>query len=128
VLLEDDAHGLVVVGYETPGAAPGDVAAWPDEFHAALAAYHPATEVLFLVEAEGDGTLIGLQATSPCVTPWEAGQGALHASYRARERSGKRMLMRLASSIRLFIFLPRVIHQLPTVVDRFCSSRAAVES
>ena len=74
VLLADDDHGLDVVGYETAGTAAAAGAPWPDELHAAIEEYHPVTEVLFLVEPEGDGTLIGLRATPPCVSPWETGQ------------------------------------------------------
>ncbi len=75
VLLADDGDGLDVVGYETAGAAAAGGAPWPDELHAAIEEYHPATEVLFLVEPDGNGTLIGLRATPPCISPWEAGQG-----------------------------------------------------
>ena len=72
VLLADDGQGRVVVEYATPGLG---TAAWPDELQAVLAAYTPVTEVLFLAELEGAGTLIGMRAVPPWCTPQEAGQG-----------------------------------------------------
>jgi hypothetical protein len=75
VLVTAAAGGELVAAYETPEAASADQDAWPDELRAAIAAYHPATEVLFLMEPEGAGTLIGMRATPPCISPWEAGHG-----------------------------------------------------
>ncbi len=74
VLVERAGHGEVVVGYETPSVAAADGAAWPDDLQEALVAYTPTTDVLFLVEPEGAGTLIGMRAAPPCLSPWEAGQ------------------------------------------------------
>ena len=74
VLVSEAERGEMVVAYETPEAA-ADQDAWPPELHAAIAEYNPVTDVLFLVDPEGAGTLIGMRAAPPCVTPWEAGQG-----------------------------------------------------
>ena len=75
VLVTAASDGAMVVEYVTPSAAAADQDAWPDELLAAIAAYNPATEVLFLMEPEGAGTLIGMRATPQCLTPWEAGHG-----------------------------------------------------
>ena len=75
VLISEADGGEMVVEYETPSAAAADLDGWPDDLLAVIAAYNPAMEVLFLIEPEGAGTLIGMRATPPCVTPWEAGHG-----------------------------------------------------
>ena len=75
VLVTGAEGDAMVVEYETPDAATADQDAWPAELQAAVAAYNPVTEVLFLVDPEGAGTLIGMRATPPCLTPWEAGHG-----------------------------------------------------
>jgi hypothetical protein len=63
----------MVVEYETPDPAAAGDAVWPEELRTALGDYNPAMEVLFLLEPEGAGTLLGMRATPPCVTPWETG-------------------------------------------------------
>jgi hypothetical protein len=75
VLVSEAEGGEMVVAYETPDAAATDQDAWPAELLVAIGDYNPATEMLFLVEPEGAGTLIGMRATPPCITPWEAGHG-----------------------------------------------------
>ena len=75
VLVTAASDGAMVVEYETPSRVAAEQEVWPDELQAAIAEYHPATEVLFLVEPEGAGTLIGMRATPPCISPWEAGHG-----------------------------------------------------
>jgi hypothetical protein len=75
VLVTAARDSAMLVEYETPSAAAADQDAWPDELLAAIVEYNPATEVLFLMEPEAAGTLIGMRATPPCVTPWEAGHG-----------------------------------------------------
>ena len=75
VLVREADGGEMVAEYETPDAAVADQDTWPDELLAAIGEYNPATDVLFLMEPEGAGMLLGMRATPPCVTPWEAGHG-----------------------------------------------------
>jgi hypothetical protein len=67
-VLVKEADGDEMVVYETPSTAAADQDTWPDELLAAIREYNPATDVLFLMEPEGAGTLLGMRETPPCLT------------------------------------------------------------
>ncbi len=74
VVLEGDWQGTVVVAYQTPGAAAAAGAAWPPALQDAARTYVPATDIVFLAHEHGSGTLLGMRARPPQLTPRDAGQ------------------------------------------------------
>lgn len=76
VLLRGDwkNDGDIAIAYQTPTDAEEAGTVWPDELIEAASSYAPGTDILFLVQESGSGTLLGLRAAPPRLPPREAGQ------------------------------------------------------
>jgi hypothetical protein len=74
VVLDGAWDGAVTVGYLTAADAQAAGSPWPDSLRAATQAYRPALDILFFVQQDAMGTLLGLRATVPRVPPYRATQ------------------------------------------------------
>ena len=76
VVLDGAWDGAVAVGYLTAADAQAAGSPWPASLRAATRTYRPALEILFFVQQDAVGTLLGLRATAHRVPPYRATQPA----------------------------------------------------